>query len=321
MVMENYIVFSPWANFVIAHVLSLGAAAMFAGLVYFLVTAKQISPRYRIANWLGAVVMVSAALELGNQYLVWRGTFLPMMVNGETFFAAIGNQRFSNGYRYVNWSIDVPVLLTQIVVVLGLVGRKFWSPVIQFTIAGLLMIYTGYIGQYYEAVVTNGVNVASLSQVSGGLVLGDISQGSLFWIMFVVSCVFYAWILYLVVAVGLNKDNLAKMTPEARWWMKGVVYTLVGSWMLYLVGYLMPAVSISQESAVIRQTAYTVADIVSKVIYGVMIGYVAQLRSNAEGFYEARLERIGFDNAGRPLGEFDPISSGAHGGISDRPSA
>jgi len=293
MVMENYIVFSPWAFFVIAHVLSLGAAAMFAGLLYFIVTAKQISPRYRIANWLGAVVMVSAALELGVQYIVWKGTFLPIVVGGETFFAAIGNQRFSNGYRYVNWSIDVPVLLMQIVVVLGLVGRKFWSPVIQFTLAGLLMIYTGYVGQFFEAVVTNSVEIGSLAQVTGGLVLGDISQGSLFWIMFFVSCAFYAWILYLVVAVGLNKDNLAKLTPEAQWWMKAVVFTLIGSWMLYLVGYLMPAVSVSQESAVIRQTAYTIADIVSKVIYGIMIGYVAVLRSNAEGYQEGRVEHVG----------------------------
>lgn len=318
MVMENYIVFSPWANFVIAHVLSLGASAMLAGLVYFLVTAKQISPRYRIANWLGAVVMVSAALQLGNLYLVWTETFVPFVKGGETFFAAIGNQRFSNGFRYFNWSIDVPVLLTQIVVVLGLVGRKFWSPVIQFTIAGLLMIYTGYIGQYYEAVLANGIEVGSLSNVTGGLVLGDISQGSLFWTMFFVSCAFYVWILYLVVAVGLSKDNLAKLTPKAQWWMKALVCTLVGSWMLYLVGYLMPAISVSQESAVIRQIAYTIADIVSKVIYGVMIGYVALLRSNAEGYHEARLERMGYDHAGRPLGEFDPISSEAHGGTADR---
>jgi hypothetical protein len=314
MVMENYIVFDPWANFVIAHVLSLGAAAMFAGLVYFIVTAKQISPKYRIANWLGAVVMVSAALELGNQYLVWKAAMVPQVIGGETIFAALGESRFSNGYRYVNWSIDVPVLLTQIVVVLGLAGKKFWSPVIQFTVAGLLMIYTGYIGQFFEAVPEAGtfgeMTIGAVANMTGNTLLAEnIGQTATYWVMFVVSCIFYAWILYLVVAVGLSKENLDKLPPKAQWWMKAVVYTLVGSWMLYLVGYLMPAVSISQESAVIRQIAYTIADIVSKVIYGVMIGYVAVLRSNAEGYSEDRLNRLGYDAAGRSATEYDPTTS------------
>jgi len=308
MVMENYIVFSPEAYFIIAHVLSLGAAAMFAGLVYFTVTAKQISPRYRIANWLGAVVMVSAALELGNQYLVWKASFAPAVNGaGETVFAVLNaSDRFSNGYRYVNWSIDVPVLLTQIVVVLGLAGKKFWSPVIQFTTAGLLMIYTGYIGQYYEAVQT-GADVIEPSALASGGIIGEVGQTAPYWIWFVISCIFYAWILYLVIAVGLSNENLSKLPPKAQAWMKAVVWTLVGSWMLYLVGYLMPAVSVSQESAVIRQIAYTVADIVSKVIYGIMIGYVAMLRSNAEGYDEDRLDRLGYAHSGKSLGQYDPV--------------
>ncbi|MEM8874566.1 MAG: bacteriorhodopsin [Planctomycetota bacterium] len=306
--MENYIVFAPWAQLTIAHVLSLGAACMFAGLLYFIVTAKQIAPKYRIANWLGAVVMVSAALELGNQYIVWKSTMSGVeSATGGTVFGALTGTAFSNGYRYVNWSIDVPVLLAQFVVVFGLVGKKFWSPVIQFTIAGLLMIYTGYIGQYFEAVPTDAAsNLAAIaaadpSVLTPGNTVGSVGQPWPYWLWFVVSCVFYAWILVLVLKVGLSADNLSKLPPVARTWMKAVVWTLVGSWMLYLVGYLMPAVSISQESAVIRQGAYTVADVVSKVIYGIMIGYVAVLRSNAEGYSEASLNRLGFDDAHQPV--------------------
>ncbi|MEM6314178.1 MAG: bacteriorhodopsin [Planctomycetota bacterium] len=298
--------------------LSLGAACMFAGLLYFVVTAKQIAPKYRIANWLGAVVMVSAALELGNQYIVWKGTITGLeSADGGTVFGAFGSYAFSNGYRYVNWSIDVPVLLAQFVVVFGLVGRKFWSPVIQFTIAGLLMIYTGYIGQYYEAVPTVASNIGALAEADpsilvAGNTVGDVGQPWPYWFWFVVSCVFYAWILLLVLKVGLSPDNLSKLPPKAQAWMKTVVWTLVGSWMLYLVGYLMPAVSISEESAVIRQAAYTIADVVSKVIYGIMIGYVAVLRSNAEGYQEARLDRLGFDHGGRALGEYDPATDNGH---------
>lgn len=34
-------------------------------------------------------------------------------------------QTFSNGYRYINWSIDVPMLLTQFLIALGLTGAFF----------------------------------------------------------------------------------------------------------------------------------------------------------------------------------------------------
>jgi len=60
---------------------------------------------------------------------------------------------FSNGFRYMNWSIDVPMLLLQLVVILGLTRKQASSYGTQFIIGGLLMIYTGYIGQFYE--VTN----------------------------------------------------------------------------------------------------------------------------------------------------------------------
>ena len=57
---------------------------------------------------------------------------------------------FSNGFRYMNWSIDVPVLLTELLIVAGITGvafRKRWAA---FVIAGLAMIWTGYIGQFDE---------------------------------------------------------------------------------------------------------------------------------------------------------------------------
>ncbi|MEL7238498.1 MAG: bacteriorhodopsin [Planctomycetota bacterium] len=302
--MENFIVFSPIANFVISHILSLGAACMFAGLLYFLVTAKQASPKYRMCNYLGAVVMVSAALELGNQYLVWKGSINAIDTPMGVLFARTGEAAFSNGYRYVNWSIDVPVLLMQIVIVLGLTGKKFWSPVAQFTIAGLLMIWTGYIGQFYEAVPAAGATTSLatadqsfLNNLTASVLPGEFGQNSIYWIMFVVSCIFYAWILLLVVKVGLSKENLDKMPPAARNLMKYTMYLLIGSWMLYVVGYLMPAISISEESAAIRQVVYTIADVTSKVIYGVMLGQVATLRSQAEGYDLEKIETGGYASA------------------------
>ncbi|GEM_PF-5632367 len=43
--------------------------------------------------------------------------------DGERY--VVGEQLFSNGYRYMNWSIDVPVLLIQLLIVLGVTGAAF----------------------------------------------------------------------------------------------------------------------------------------------------------------------------------------------------
>ena len=40
----------------------------------------------------------------------------------------------------------------------------------------------------------------------------------------------------------------------------------------------------SEAGVVGRQLVYTVADISSKVIYGVLLGFIAQIRSEADGY-------------------------------------
>ena len=334
MAMENFLVFSPVQFFTIAHVLSLGFAAMLAGLVYFLATSKQVAPRYRLGNVLSAVVMASAVLELGNQYFVWTKAMRVIETGGDPVYLRAATDGFSNGYRYVNWSIDVPVLLTQLLIVLGLSGKRLLNPMFQFTFAGLAMVYTGYVGQYYQAQPATSDTLLNASTVitaanetgfAGGLQYGQIPgtefvQSAPYWIWFVVSCLFYLWILVLVVKYGLGM--LHRLPPSARPWMKAVAWLLITSWMLYPLAYLMPFFSFSPESAVTRQILYTIADITSKVIYGVLLGVVAQKASRAAGYVEEPSGALTDDAVERAIrGEHvEPIVAG-HGGAAGRTAA
>ncbi len=104
-------------------------------------------PRLRITSYLSAVVMVSAIIELGALALRWNGAF---EWNGSSFILKQG-ELFANGFRYMNWSIDVPVLLTQLLIIGGITGVAFpQASGFQFVVAGLAMIWTGYIGQFNE---------------------------------------------------------------------------------------------------------------------------------------------------------------------------
>ena len=143
---ENMFEYTPLQFEVVLAVLSLTAAVFAAALFYYLLTARSITPRLRITSYLSAVVMVSAIIELGALAIRWNGAF---DWNGSAFALADG-ELFANGFRYMNWSIDVPVLLTQLLVVGGITGAAFRSKWIQFIVAGLGMIWTGYIGQFDE---------------------------------------------------------------------------------------------------------------------------------------------------------------------------
>jgi bacteriorhodopsin len=258
--MENLLNYTPTQWTIVLSVLTLGYAAMASGLVYFFMTRDRAAPKYRLSSTLSAVVMISAFLELFRLAQNWINSFA---FTGQ-FWEQSGSI-FSNGFRYMNWSIDVPVLLTQILIVMGVTGRRFKSAWAKFVIAGLGMIWTGYIGQFYEtAFVYDGISLAP------------------YWIWGIISTIFFIYILFLVWKE--IPRNFHYLPEPAVGMMKAVRWLLTISWFLYPIAYLIPVVWFDAWGVVARQIIFTVADVTSKVIYGVMLSRVATLRSQAEGY-------------------------------------
>ena len=262
----NLFTYAPIEYDVVFHVLTLGYAAQLGGLVYFLASKSSVAPKYRLSSVLSAVVMASAFLELYVQADIWRQAFILDPITGQYVLGTATG--FSNGFRYMNWSIDVPVLLTQLLIIVGLSGKRFVSNMIQFTVAGLLMIYTGYVGQFYEAEAGTGPTAP-------------------FYIWGAVSTVFFLWILWLV--YKNTYGALDRMPRQVHGMVKGVFWLLFFSWMLYPGAYLMPAIWFDAGGVVARQISYTLADITSKVIYGVLLGFIAQKLSALEGYAPAQV--------------------------------
>jgi bacteriorhodopsin len=255
---ENLFSYSPVAYQIVGHVLTLGYAVMLAALLYFVLTLRTVAPRYRISSVLSVVVMVSAFLLLYAQRISWAEAFAYNSASG--LYEPAGNP-FSNGFRYLNWLIDVPMLLIQILFVVELSKKMRDSVRVQFFISGPLMILTGYIGQFYE--VTN----TTLLLVWGGI-----------------STLFFLHVLYLMrKVISEGRQSL----PEGASRIMGSIWWLfLISWWLYPIAYLMPVLWSAEGGVVARQVIYTVADISSKVVYGVLLTMAAQIRSTADGYQE-----------------------------------
>jgi bacteriorhodopsin len=259
---ENIFSYSPMAYDIVAHVLTLGYAVMLAALFYFILTIKSVAPRYRISSVLSVVVMVSAFLLLYAQQANWLAAFEWNIATG-MYERAAGEATFTNGYRYLNWLIDVPMLLFQILFVLELSKDRFSSTRNQFFFSGTMMIVTGYIGQYYE-----------------------VSNLTLFLIWGTISTVFFIHVLILMRKI--IREGSKGLPSGAQKVMNNIWWLFLISWMLYPGAYLMPLLLNNEAGVVGRAMTYTTADIASKVIYGIMLTQAAQIRSAAEGYVEGK---------------------------------
>jgi len=268
---ENYIGitegFSEMGYQIVAHVLTVGYAVMLASLMYFVLTIKTVAPKYRMSAVLSVVVMVSAFLLLFAQANNWTSSFEFDQERGR-YFLGEGQDLFNNGYRYLNWLIDVPMLLFQILFVVTLTKSSFTSIRNQFWFSGTGMIITGYIGQFYEV-----TDIAS------------------FFIWGSISTIFFFHILYVMRNVII--EGKEDMPADAQKVLGNIWILFLFSWMLYPGAYLMPHLAglegaLFNESGVVgRQITYTIADVCSKVIYGVLLTYTATILSKSEGYTQA----------------------------------
>jgi bacteriorhodopsin len=262
---ENFAAFPHPAYQLIAILLVIGFGAHFAFSVFFLAGSTQIAPKYRIVPWMSAVVMLAAGLSLLREFSAWSDA---MVYTGEVWVRA-ADSVFSNAYRYANWTITIPLLLAQLLIALNLPRKERHSLFPKLVIAAIAMIWTGLIGQFYEH--------ANLGVM---LLWGAIST-----IPFV----------YLVIAVKGALSRSKAFTPSTLHpWLDKLFPYFLFFWGLYALAYMVPAVADGPNGAVVRQFMYTLADIGSKLIYGVILSRFV-LRLSAHEGYAPAIEAMGGD--------------------------
>lgn len=259
---ENFISFGYWQYEVIRHAFGFTVAVFAASLVYFAMTVNQATPKYRMTFAISAVVMVSATIEIFQLWVMWDTAFV--WDEAARMMTRVEGQIFSNGYRYANWLIDVPMLLTQFLIVLQFTGKELFNRWWKLTGAGALMIILGYIGQFYEPQVAGFID----------------GSGAPFWIWGGLS-----WLVFfglLALANNAVKTGLPRLNEEARAPMNNAWKLLMITWFIYGFAYMVPAVPALAESdtfVVVRQLLYTFSDVVSKTVFGIMLANVALIQS------------------------------------------
>ncbi|WP_260482397.1 bacteriorhodopsin-like [Sphingomicrobium flavum] len=241
-------------------ILMVSYGAHFAFILYFLWTQKDLAPRYRLVPLLSALVMASAGLSLLREFSFWLETY---QWNGSLYVPAEDGTTFSNAFRYGNWTITVPILLTQLPLAFALARPEIRRRAIRMSIPALLMIWTGLVGQFGET--------------------GDFTQLNIWGL---ISTLFFVWLIVEVhgtirAGKAASPAPLAEF-PDKLWWY------FLATWGLYPIAYALPQLGMTGDVVVVRQLLFSIADISSKLIYGVILSRYLLRRSALEGYLPAQ---------------------------------
>ncbi len=232
-------------------------AAMGASLLFFVLVRGAVAPRHRMALTLSTLVVGIALYHYVRIFNSWVEAFT--YTGGAYVQDGIP---FNEAYRYVDWILTVPLLLAELVVVLKLDKGKTRSLLFRLTIAALAMILAGYPGELAAA--------DSAAKIVWG-VLGTLP---------------FLYILY-VLFVELG-NSLGRQAPGVIRLLSGLRWILLVTWSVYPIAYILPAVINDPVLAeVARQVGYSVADVLAKPLFGLLILAIALAKSRDEGYREA----------------------------------
>ena len=239
--------------------LSLAIACMFASFVFFVLVRNEVSARYRGSVVASAIVVFIAGYHYFRIYNSWDAAY--MLTEGGRAFVATG-MPFNDAYRYVDWILTVPLLMVELVIVLGLTKAKTGSLIAKLGIAAFLMIALGYVGE---------IDKTSTELFSNRGLWGFLSS--------------IPFIYILVILIGEIKGAMSRTTPEIAVLLRNVGLLTLLTWGFYPIAFMAPFYGFSGADAeVILQVGYSVADIAAKCGYGLLIYRIACLRTEEEAF-------------------------------------
>ena len=232
--------------------MSLAIAAMGASFFFFVSARGSLKEGNRMAVTLSATVVLIAFYHYVRIFDSWVAT------------AGAGNpSAFNEGYRYVDWLLTVPLLVAELILVLRL-DKKVESKLIQRNVLyAFLMIATGYIG---ELDVQTSVVLDSSRTIWGAI-----------------STIFF--VLILRDLFGGIEASFKKQSKEIQGIFKVLRVVLIATWGVYPIAYLLPTISTSLgltagDGLVLKQIGYTIADILAKPGYGLLIWKIATLKNS-----------------------------------------
>jgi bacteriorhodopsin len=235
----------------------IAAFALFAAGLYGAKTSNEVSKAYRASAIASTCICWVAAAAYAVLIVEWLTKFSPTP-DGLSFVPQAG--AVITELRYMDWSVTVPLLTVELIAVAALTRAQATKLRTVAIGAAVAMIVTGFLGVILGQDALRGVNAAM-------------------WIWGVISTVFFV-VLY-VVALRAYRTSAAVLSARSLSSYRAALVLLFTVFLVYPLAYLVPwwAGADNPGWAVTEQLAFTIADIIAKAGFGLLIHRTAKLRT------------------------------------------
>lgn len=225
---------------------------MGAATLFLFLSRSQVAPAYRTALTISGLVTLIATYHYVRIFNSWEAAYA--VADGTVKATAV---KFNDAYRYVDWLLTVPLLLIELILVMRLSRKETTSKATTLGALAALMVLLGYPGE----------------------ISSDPGTRWLWWALSMVPFVIIVYNLFF----GLKK-SVDLQPVEAKGLVNSARFITVASWCFYPIVFTLPMLGITGGAATTTvQVGYTIADIVAKAFFGVVIFMIASRKSQAEG--------------------------------------
>lgn len=230
--------------------LSFAIAAMGSATVFFFFQFSMVDAPYKTAMVISGLVTLIAFYHYVRIFNSWNDAYT--LANGVVTQTGLP---FNDAYRYVDWLLTVPLLLMELILVMGLSPEETAAQCTKLGSLAALMIVLGYPGE----------------------IATDMMTREIFWVLAMIPFIMIVQALY----VGLA-DAVESQPNEARGIVSQARFITVASWSFYPIVFLAPVMGVSgAQSKVLIQVGYSLADVIAKPIMGILCWRIAAIKSGS----------------------------------------
>jgi bacteriorhodopsin len=247
---------------VVDNFFSFTVAAMGAAALFLFNSRSQVSPKFRPALLVSGLVVSIACYHYFMIRHSWQDAYA---FNGGKYVPT--GKSFNDFYRYADWILTVPLLMVELVAVLGLAKEVSRSLLVRLVIAAALMIGLGYPGEV----------ISSPDRWMERVIWGALSSVPFFYLLYVL------W-------VELTK-SVETQPKQAKTLIEVARLVILVTWAVYPIAYALGGTEAALQAKsgdggnasfiVALQVGYALADITAKAGFGIMIYFIARAKSDA----------------------------------------
>jgi len=245
--------YAQWSA--VYNALSFGIAGMGAATVFFFLQLPNVTKAYRTALTITGLVTLIATYHYIRIFNSWSDAFEVSNSMGGDYTVKVTGAPFNDAYRYVDWLLTVPLLLMELVLVMKLPEEQTSKLCWNLGTSSAIMIALGYPGEIQD----------------------DLAVRWQWWFLAMIP---FCYVVSTLV-VGLNEATSKQPSAAASSLVANARYLTVISWCTYPFVYIVKNIGLAgATAATYEQIGYSIADVVAKAVFGVLIWAIAAEKSS-----------------------------------------